>query len=165
MWCQYIPALIGGGRKNSINYEKLKFLKTKNNAVLPFKERITDSGYDLTIIEKVKEIGDVEFYTTGIKVQFGSFGWYGMVVPRSSLSKTGYMMANSIGIIDRSYLGEILIALRKMDITADSIILPARVAQLIPMPIVHFEIKEITEFQETDRNEKGFGSTGRGIDV
>jgi dUTP pyrophosphatase len=158
MWCSYVPAL--RGKNYSVNYEKIKFLKTVKEATLPKKERISDSGYDLTIIKKIKEIGDVEFYTTGIKVQFDSFGWYGMVVPRSSLSKTGYMMANSIGIIDRSYLGEILIALRKIDKTANSIILPARIAQLIPMPIVHFEIKEVTEFQETDRNEKGFGSTG-----
>ena len=36
-----------------------------------------------------------------------------------------------------------------------------RIAQLVMVPIIIAEIEEITELSETERNEGGFGSTGK----
>lgn len=156
-WSLWVPALSGGGRYGRELH--FKWTKTREEAVVPFKERASDSGYDVTILEKVKEVGRVEFFTTGIKVQ-PAYGWYFDLVPRSSISKTGYMMANSFGVIDRTYTGPVLVALMKVDPDAPPLDLPARIAQLVPRPIVHAGLKEVDELDETERGEGGFGSTG-----
>ena len=52
------------------------------------------------------------------------------LVPRSSISKTGYMLANSVGVIDRTYTGNVLVPLIKVDKSMPDLILPARVVQL-----------------------------------
>ena len=53
-------------------------------------------------------------YDTGIQVK-PQYGYYFEIVPRSSLSKSGYILANSIGIIDPSYSGNLYIVLIKID--------------------------------------------------
>jgi deoxyuridine 5'-triphosphate nucleotidohydrolase len=158
-WCLWVPSLSNGSAKGRQDLF-CKFNKTRKDAVIPFKNRVSDSGYDLTILEKVREIGDVEFYSTGIKIQ-PCFGYYFDVVPRSSISKTGYMLANSIGIIDRTYVGEILVPLRKVDKLAAPLELPCKIVQIIPRQIVHFEFIEVCDFLKTDRGSSGFGSSGK----
>lgn len=142
--------------------EHCKWSKTRKDAISPSKERASDSGYDLVLLEKIKTVGKVEFYDTGIKVK-PNFGFYFQVVPRSSISKTGYMLANSVGIIDRTYLGNIIVALIKIDESAPDLILPMRLVQMIPTPIVHFELEEVDSFDvnETHRGEGGFGSSNK----
>lgn len=156
-WCLWQPSL--SGRGNYGRSKAFRWAKTDKNAHVPSKSRISDAGYDLTIIKKVKTVGDVEFYDTGVKIQ-PDFGYYFDLVPRSSISKTGYMLANCVGIIDRTYTGPILIALRKVDKSADDLKLPCRIAQIIPRHIVHLHIEEVDELYETERNVGGFGSTG-----
>lgn len=142
--------------------EHCTWAKTRKDAISPSKERASDSGYDLVLLEKIKTVGKVEFYDTGIKVK-PNFGYYFNLVPRSSISKTGYMLANSIGIIDRTYLGNIIVALIKIDENMPDLQLPQRLVQIIPTPIVHFQMIEVDSFDvnETNRGEGGFGSTNK----
>lgn len=156
-WCTWVPGL--SGANNSGKGLSIKWMKSDPAAVTPSKAHASDSGYDLTIIRKAKEFGNVTLYGTGIKVQ-PDFGWYIDVVPRSSISKTGYVMANSIGIIDRTYKGEIFIALIKVDPDAFELELPCRIAQMIPRPIVHSQLYQVDELEESSRFDGGFGSTG-----
>ena len=138
-----------------------KVCRTRDDAVIPSKVHASDTGYDLTILEPVKEFGNLTLYETGIKVM-PSFGWYFDVVPRSSIIKTGYMMGNSVGIIDSQYRDTIKIALMKVDPNVKGLDLPMRIAQLIPRRRVHAEpeIVDESEFNITNRNLGGFGSTG-----
>jgi deoxyuridine 5'-triphosphate nucleotidohydrolase len=142
--------------------EHCTWAKTRKDAISPSKERASDSGYDLVLLEKIKTVGKVDFYDTGIKVK-PNFGYYFNLVPRSSISKTGYMLANSIGIIDRTYLGNIMVALIKIDENAPDLQLPQRLVQIIPTQIVHFQMEEVESFDvnATDRGEGGFGSTNK----
>jgi deoxyuridine 5'-triphosphate nucleotidohydrolase len=135
------------------------YKKVKENAVTPFKSRASDSGWDLTILEKVKTVNGVEYYDTGMIVE-PPFGYYFDLVPRSSLSKTGYMLANSVGIIDRGYRSSILVPLIKVSHSAPELQLPFRAVQMIPRHIIHLNSQEVSEFSETSRNQGGFGSTG-----
>jgi dUTP pyrophosphatase len=155
-WSTWVPGL--NGRGNSGKEFAFQWMRTRADAVAPSKTRASDSGYDLTILEPVKAFGNVTLYTTGIKVR-PSYGWYLDVVPRSSISKTGYMLANSVGIIDRTYTGEILIALVKVDPEAPDIKTPIKIAQMIPRPIIHVEFVEVDSLGDTDRGSGGFGST------
>ena len=80
-------------------------------AQLPSRAHNTDTGYDLTFTGVEKIVGDVIFFNTGLSMQ-PSRGYYFEVVPRSSISKLPLSMANSIGVIDESYTGEILVPVR-----------------------------------------------------
>jgi deoxyuridine 5'-triphosphate nucleotidohydrolase len=137
-----------------------RWAKVLPNAVAPSKEFASDSGFDLTLLERTKQHGTVEFFRTGIRVQ-PAFGWYFDVVPRSSISKTGYMLANSVGIIDRAYVGEILVPLVKIDPHAPDLQLPARLVQMIPRQIIAAELIEVEELESTARGAGGFGSTNK----
>lgn len=152
----------------SVSYSKyfknecFKYSKTRLDAIAPSKTRASDSGYDLTVLEKVKSFGEVGLYDTGIKVT-PNFGLYFDLVPRSSIIKTGYMLANSVGIIDRTYLGNIMVPLIKIDKNAPDLELPNKIVQLIPRPIIHVEFEELPEEElgATSRGSGGFGSTGK----
>lgn len=135
--------------------------KTRVDAVVPSKTRVTDAGYDLTIIEKVKDLNDTtSLYDTGIKLDM-MLGTYAEVVPRSSLSKSGYMLANSVGIIDTSYTGNIMIALAKIDRKSPDLTLPFRCCQLIFREQVHVQLRQVDTIEtQTSRGSGGFGSTG-----
>lgn len=136
-----------------------RITKMDERAIIPSKPRDSDNGFDLTIIEKIKTVGDVEFFTTGVAVAPPA-GFWSMVVPRSSISKTGYMMANSVGIIDTEYRGAIIIALRKVDKNMPDITLPCRIAQLIPQKAHYPSFVEVDSLDTTSRGANGFGSSG-----
>lgn len=155
-WCRYNVSVFPGDSPQDV----FGWCKTREDAVAPSKERVSDSGYDLTIVDVVKKFHNkTTLYTTGIKVQ-PAFGWYLDVVPRSSIIKSGYMLANNVGIIDRAYTGEIMIALIKVDESAPDLELPCRIAQMIPRRIAHVNFVEYDDIEKTTRNEGGFGSTG-----
>ena len=81
--------------------------------------------------------------------------------PRSSLYKLGYLLSNSVGIIDPSYRGTIKIALTKINKQAPPIELPNKRFQLIPREFLSniFSVEVTNELQDTKRGEGGFGST------
>lgn len=155
-FCMWKPMINGKGMMT--HNRGAYFYKTDINAQLPHKTRASDSGHDLTLIKLEKRIGNIELYDTGIKVK-PPYGYYFDLVPRSSIIKTGYILANSVGIIDQSYLGNILVPLIKTDKSTPDLELPSKLVQLIPRPIVHIEFEEVNDFNATDRNSGGFGST------
>lgn len=154
-WCQKIAGL---GRSSEA-LPPVRVQLTRPDAVFPRKERVSDSGYDLTLLYEHSRRGAVTLYGTGIILEPPS-GWYFDVVARSSITKRGYMLANNVGIIDRAYRGEILVPLIQVDPEAPPLELPARVAQLIPRPIVHFPFQLCESLSKTQRGSGGFGSTG-----
>jgi len=130
-------------------------------AEIPSKEHWSDVGYDLSIISKVKDFNKkTSLYDTGIKIQV-DFGYYAEIVPRSSLSKSGYMLANSVGIIDNSYRGNLMVALIKIDDEAPEITFPFKCCQLIIREQVFTSLGVIDYIDETKRGEGGFGSTDK----
>lgn len=159
-WSTWVPGLGGGG--NHGRELQFRWVKCLAEARRPAKAHASDSGFDLTLVQTAHRTGRVQFFRTGVKVQ-PSYGWYFDLVPRSSISKTGYMLANSIGIIDRTYVGEILVPLIKVDDGAPDLQLPARVVQLIPRPIIHADFVEVASLDESGRSDGGFGSTGHGV--
>ena len=144
-------------RKKLMSFQ---FVRTHPNAVVPTKGHPDDSGYDLVLVEKIKEVNGVGMYDTGIAVAPPT-GFYFEVYGRSSISKTGYMLANNVGIIDQGYRGSIKIALVKINAAAPDLQLPIRLCQLIPRRFEHLEAVEVTALDETARGSGGFGSTGK----
>lgn len=153
---QYIKIL---GEKMS----ELKVFRTDENAVIPSKTRNSDVGYDLSIIKKHKQIDkNTALYDTGIKIKLEK-GYYAQIYPRSSISKSGYILSNSVGIIDPGYNSNLFIALTKVDSDTPDLNLdvPFRCCQIVIQKQLYVEVTEVTEdFEITDRNYGGFGSTG-----
>tara|TARA_A100000164_G_C21793073_1_gene716812 strand:+ start:455 stop:889 length:435 start_codon:yes stop_codon:yes gene_type:complete len=130
-------------------------------AVIPSRAGENEVGYDLTIIKKVKDLSDnTAMYDSYISVQPPD-GIYFEIVPRSSISKTGYILTNSIGIIDPSYRGTLKVVLTKLDPSKPDIELPNKRFQLIPRTFISnmFETKCVNDLSITSRGDGGFGST------
>jgi len=184
-WANYFPHKVKW--RNNLEYDNLcvlKYKKTLPEAIDPFKKRVSDSGFDLTAIKLLKKDGKLYSYDTGIALQ-PNFGWYLDAFPRSSIHKYGFMLANSVGVIDRTYTGNVIVNLFKIDESKPDFELPFRVIQIVPRPIIHPVLIEIKEgetiitiddknigkngvvvgngdnntFYDTERGEKGFGSS------
>jgi deoxyuridine 5'-triphosphate nucleotidohydrolase len=155
LWCSVITGVL----PSRSPIEALRVTRLDPRAVLPSKVRISDSGYDLSLIAERKRFGQVVLYGTGLAVE-PPFGWYLDVVARSSLIKTGYIVANSVGVIDRAYRGEIMVPLIKLDPESPDLVLPVRAVQLVPRPIVHLAVVDALELSTTERGALGFGSSG-----
>lgn len=140
---------------------KLIKFKLKKGAILPTKAGKNEVGYDLTIISVDKQINNVTtLYETNI-VAIPPSGYYFEIVPRSSIIKTGYVMTNSIGIIDPTYRGTLKIALTKINSASSDLELPNKRFQLIPRPFISDQFKTtcINNIDKTERGDGGFGST------
>ncbi len=145
----------------STRLPQIGFRLKDERAIMPTK-RIIDVGYDLTIVATHSKLTTLTtMFETFISLDI-PLGYYVEIVPRSSLSKTGYMLANSIGIIDPSFTGTLKVALTKIDQSMPNLELPARVCQLIIKPYVvskSYDASKKNEIQ-TLRGAGGFGSTG-----
>jgi dUTP pyrophosphatase len=84
-----------------------------------------------------------------------------MLVPRSSISKTPLRMANSIGIIDAGYRGEIMAAVDNRGDKDYMIVSGQRLFQIVHPTLCPFNVGVVDELSETDRGMGGFGSTGK----
>lgn len=141
------------------NDMKLKWTKRNKDAVSPRKVRFSDVAFDLTLIKKVKDVNSLTTqYDTGIAVSPPP-GFYVSLNPRSSLSKSGYILANSKGIIDPAYTGNLFVSLTKVVPDAPEIKLPFVGIQMKLEPVYYPILEECNELVETERGSGGFGST------
>jgi len=142
------------------SWERLSFdYSLEEGALPPYKKRISDSGFDLYLIKLLKREGNLYFFDTGVRVSPPP-GFYFDLVPRSSIYKSGFILANYVGIIDMTYRGTIKVPLIKVDPEKPDPELPWRAVQLIPRRFYPLEAKEVLSLDQTLRGEGGFGSTG-----
>ena len=132
-------------------------------ARLPAYARPGDAGLDLASAEDV-EVGPGERVQvkTGLAIAIPQ-GFAGMVLPRSGLaSRQGLTLANSPGLIDAGYRGELTCAVVNLD-RRDSVSIKRgdRIAQLVVVPIAALIPEWTEELPQSERGTGGFGSTGR----
>lgn len=138
----------------------VKLKKLVDNAVIPAYGKPGDAAMDLTAISLTKvdkeEYGYLE-YGTGIAVEIPE-GNVGLLFPRSSVSNSGLILANSVGVIDSGYRGEIKFRFKHIPDTA--FYKPGdRIGQLMIIPYPNIEFDVVEELSSSERNEGGFGST------
>lgn len=148
---------------STIKFPKCIVYKNSPEAIIPSKTRFSDVGYDIHIIKEYKVLNKTTIlYDTGISLKIPP-KYYVEIIPRSSLTKSGYILTNSVGIIDRSYQGNLLISLTQITPDAIFIKFPFKCCQLIlrKQEYMDFIDSENTDtFIETTRKDLGFGSTG-----
>ena len=88
-------------------------------------------------------------------------GYMGLLVPRSSMSKTPLRCANSVGVIDADYRGELSIEFENISCKDYEISRGDRIAQLIITPYLNVDVEEAQTLSETERGDGGYGSTGK----
>lgn len=170
-----------------------KFYSEESNGMLlnPLPSHTTEgsAGIDLRVTEDIvlcpqekRKIG------TGLALHIGCYrgqenkwafynssyiSMMGMIVPRSGKGSEGLVLANTVGIIDEDYQGEIIISAWNSNAATyqtsmgtengKSIFIKAgeRIAQMIFVPVLRAEFEVVKEFSSiSDRGEGGFGHTG-----
>jgi dUTP pyrophosphatase len=146
---------------------KLKPLKLSLNskaAHVPIKAHSTDAGWDLFIPEDTELVeGQIHMVDLRIRMAIPD-SHFGLVVPRSSMANRRILLANTVGIIDSGYRGNIKVPL----IYSPTIDMPLttmvyqdeRIAQIIIVPYLTQEIEQVDSLDDTDRSDGGFGSSG-----
>jgi dUTP pyrophosphatase len=138
----------------------LKIKKLHADAVIPQQMTEGAAGLDLVAVSKEwDETNQVLVLGTGLAIQIPR-GHVGLLFPRSSIYKTELSLANSVGVIDSDYRGEVK-AMFYTGRAKKNYEIGDRVVQLVIMPIPAVNIQVVDELNETARGTGGHGSTGR----
>jgi len=169
-------------------------------ASVPQNANLLDTGYDLVSVSDPEIVGEklanghwarINYiqYRTGIQIspRMSTMGFspisyfYTLLFPRSSASKYNLILANSVGVVDNSYRGEILLRFKYIFQPEDFILDTTfgitqlfgsinqkqiyqkgdKIAQIAAAQLVPINFKEVDELDDTKRGIGGFGSTGK----
>src|SRR3954449_2323113 len=140
---------------------KLLVRRLHDEATLPARAYEHDAGLDLAAYERV-ELGPGEraLVGTGLTVAIPA-GHAGFVQPRSGLAiRHGITVLNTPGLVDAGYRGELKIVLLNTDRSETFVVEPGmRIAQLVVVPVATPDLVEVDELPDSERGEKGFGSS------
>jgi dUTP pyrophosphatase len=139
---------------------KIHFKKLNPEAQKPKFGKPGDAGADLVATVAWATESQI-VYGTGLAVEIPE-GMVGLVFPRSSVRNYALSMANSVGVIDSGYRGEIMVTfnIKTNHNTRELYKIGDRIAQLIIMPVPLAKYVEVEELSETQRGTDGHGSTG-----
>lgn len=170
---------------------KVKFKKLRENAKLPTKAHEDDFCYDVYACDCEEVAPNVYKYPLGFALQIDKdeniiiagleertigddfISMTGPVIkphrdilsidfrPRSSVWKTGMVLCNSCGTVDRGYTGEVCAFFYHVMPNMPKYEPGDRVAQMKIGFTVPIEFVEVEELDETERGDGGFGSTGK----
>ena len=142
----------------------LPVLRLDPDLPLPAYARAGDAGIDLVAREDVTlaPAGGRALVATGIAIALPE-GYAGLVQPRSGLAfKHGVTVLNTPGLIDSGYRGELKVCLINHDPTEPfEVTRGERIAQLVVQPVEHVTFVEVDTLDDSERGDKGFGSSGR----
>jgi len=148
---------------------EIRIKKLDPNAVIPSKAHVNDAGFDLVAVSERVTRNYIE-YGTGIAVEIPE-GHAGYLFPRSSVSNKKLWLANSVGVIDSNYRGEIKFRFRHalgVSTKESDVYKPAtgdyvgdRIGQLIILPLPEVTLIEVDELGDSERGDGGFGSSGQ----
>ena len=149
---------------------KVRIKKLHHEAVIPKYALEGDAGMDLTATSaRIDETYNFIEYGTGIAIQIPK-NHVGLLIPRSSVSKTNMILANSCGVIDSNFTGEIKVRFHDFELSKNdgkfyageySYEVGDRIAQLLILPYPQIQFEEVNELTETVRGSGGFGSTNK----
>lgn len=132
------------------------------DVTLPSYAYAGDAGLDLRANEDVTLAPfERRLVGTGLAIAIPE-GYAGFVQPRSGMAlKRGLSMANTPGLIDAHYRGELKVLAINLDAHEPiHIARGERIAQLVIQQVPVVDLVEVDELDETDRGVGGFGSSG-----
>jgi dUTP pyrophosphatase len=152
---------------NSVNIET-KIVNPIMGEAIPLPSYATDGSAAVDLRACLKEPigirpGETLFVGSGIAINIKDPNIVGLIVPRSGLGiKKGIVLANTMGVIDSDYQGEIKIGLFNRSQNNYNVRPGERICQMLFMPVINATLKLVQEFSSaTHRGSGGFGHTGR----
>ena len=140
----------------------IKIINTSSHD-LPSYQTALSAGMDLIANNPEPiELGPLEraIIPTGIFIELPS-GYEAQIRPRSGLAaKKGVSLVNSPGTIDADYRGEIGVILVNLSNDPFTVERGERIAQMVIAKHEQARWIEVDQLEESERGEKGFGSTG-----
>ena len=164
---------------------KINIKKLDENAVIPQYAKPGDAGMDV-VATSVNITDDYIEYGTGLAFEVPE-GYCMLIFPRSSNSKKDLLLANSVGVLDSGYRGELKLRFKRVlrpelcgvddtiNYHSTNIWYPTKNARfngsneyevgdkvgqimILPYPIIEFN--QVNDLTNTERADGGFGSTG-----
>ena len=141
----------------------VKIKKLTDDAIIPTKGSEQSAGYDIYAAIKYPHqitphhTGSVG---TGLAMEIPDGYWLGLFARSGLATKNGIRPANCVGVIDSDYRGEIIMPVHNDSEEPYVVFSGNKIGQLILLPKYDWEIEEVSELNETERQDGGFGSTG-----
>jgi dUTP pyrophosphatase len=105
--------------------------------------------------------GQAVLIPTGLAIHIGNPALCAMLLPRSGLGhKHGLVLGNLVGLIDSDYQGPLMVSCWNRSAQAYTVAPLERIAQMIILPVVQASFQRVETFEQSQRGQGGFGSTG-----
>ncbi|KAF3982624.1 MAG: dUTP diphosphatase [Methylococcales symbiont of Hymedesmia sp. n. MRB-2018] len=146
---------------------QLKILDPRLGNEIPLPKYATQGSAGLDLRACLQETvllkpGTTLLIPTGLAIYIASPDTAAMLLPRSGLGhKHGIVLGNLVGLIDSDYQGQVFVSCWNRGDTAFTIEIGERIAQMVFVPVLQVDFKQVTEFDESNRGEGGFGHTGK----
>ncbi len=142
----------------------LKILDPRIRTYLPSYATPGSAGIDLrACIDEalVFQPGDTHLIPTGMAIHIADPNYAAVILPRSGMGhKHGMVLGNLVGLIDSDYQGQLMVSAWNRGKDTYTLSPMERLAQLVIIPVVQVGFNMVDEFGESQRKDKGFGSTG-----
>lgn len=135
---------------------KIKLLRPTSKT--PKRAHVDDAAWDV-FADEIEETSEFLKIKTGVAIE-PPVGYSFLAFPRSSISKKGWMLANSVGVIDHSYRGEIEFRFIRVRKEAEAFALGERIGQLKLVRDYDLAFVVSGNLQTSERGDGGFGSSG-----
>ena len=145
----------------------LKILDDRLGQSIPMPTYATEGSAGLDLRACLEEAltlnpGDTQLIPTGMAIHLDDPGLAAMLLPRSGLGhKHGIVLGNLVGLIDSDYQGQLMVSVWNRGNTSFTIEVGERIAQMVIVPVIQPTFNIVSDFDESDRGEGGFGSTGK----
>ena len=143
----------------------VKILDERIREYLPQYSTSGSAGLDLRACADEKMTinpGDTVLIPTGLAINIADPGYAAVILPRSGLGhKNGIVLGNLVGLIDSDYQGQLFVSIWNRGKETFELNPFDRIAQLVVIPVVQVDLNIVDDFEETERGDGGFGSTGK----
>lgn len=139
---------------------EIRFKKLNPEAVIPKYQTAGAAGFDFHLLEDISiPMGATLAVGTGLAAAIPE-GFAMLLLPRSSTGiKFHLKLANTAGVIDSDYRGEIICVLKNEYPATQTFTKGTRLVQGILVPVPQHTILEVDDLDATERGAGGFGST------
>ena len=130
-----------------------------DGAIMPTRAHETDAGLDLySREEQIILPGESAVFDTGVHVELPP-GTFGKLESKSGLN-VKYSLVSCGGVIDCGYTGSIAVKLYNLGDKPYMVRKGQKIVQMIIQPYLAPELEVVDRLEDTERGEKGFGSSG-----
>lgn len=146
--------------EKDLEYSSNSKIKVKlDNGFMPERAHEADAGYDLRSPIKTRlYAGEAVVIDTGVHIQIPR-GFAGVLKSKSGLNVNHDIVGE--GLIDSGYTGSIKVKLYNHGDESYMIEVGDKISQIVFLPIYTPELELVDELEDTERGDRGFGSSGR----